>query len=239
MLPAGAALLVSAAWVILTASTSVRCGADGSFCGDAAARCARLRAVLERDLHGQRVGADLLADALCDHFGGGGGGGGRGGGKPLVASLHGSPGVGKSFTHRLVARALYDALDDDDEEEDGDGEREREREREEKAKEKEGPARWIDAAAGLARRVGDGFFATSWSSSSSSLSSPPPSSSRRRPRECPGADCPAYKVIFGVDYVATEHETQARLLRDALLTHLARFPNAVVVVEEYDKLGAF
>ena len=128
-------------------------------------------------------------------------------------------------------------MDDDDEEEDGDGEREREREREEKAKEKEGPARWIDAAAGLARRVGDGF-ATS-SSSSSSSSSSRRRRPRRRPRECPGADCPAYKVIFGVDYVTNEQETQARLLRDALLTHLARFPNAVVVVEEYDKLGAF
>ena len=129
-------------------------------------------------------------------------------------------------------------MDDDDEEEDGDGEREREREREreEKAKEKEGPARWIDAAAGLARRVGDGFATSSSSSSSSSSRRRRP---RRRPRECPGADCPAYKVIFGVDYVTNEQETQARLLRDALLTHLARFPNAVVVVEEYDKLGAF
>ena len=65
-------------------------------------------------------------------------------------------------------------------------------------------------------------------------------SSASRPsrlRRCPGADCPAYKIIFGTDYVTSEREAQARRLRDALLDHLARFPESIVVVEEYDKMS--
>ena len=42
-----------------------------------------------------------------------------------------------------------------------------------------------------------------------------------RHAECPGRDCPAYKVIFGTDYVTQEQEAQGRLLRDSIVEHLS------------------
>ena len=54
---------------------------------------------------------------------------------------------------------------------------------------------------------------------------------------CPGSGCRGYKVIFGTDYVARERDAQARMLRDAVTRHLERFPESIIVVEEYDKLG--
>ena len=44
-------------------------------------------------------------------------------------------------------------------------------------------------------------------------------------------------MIFGTDYVVREREAQARMLRDAVTRHVERFPESVLVVEEYDKLG--
>ena len=52
---------------------------------------------------GQSLAAHLLADAVCDHVEN------PRAGKPLVASLHGSPGIGKSYFHQLLAQALYNA----------------------------------------------------------------------------------------------------------------------------------
>ena len=53
---------------------------------------------------------------------------------------------------------------------------------------------------------------------------------------CPGAGCPAYTVLFGMDYLAGEREAQAAALRESLERHLHTYPEAFVVVEEYDKL---
>jgi len=158
------------------------CGTDGRYCD--AELCERLRAELRASLRGQPTGSALLADAVCDFLetpaaevr------------KPLVVSLHGSPGVGKSFFHRILARAAY------------------------------------NASATLSTTL-DGE-ASSSSSSSSSLRS-----------ECPGPGCPGYKIIFGTDYVVRERAEQGRMLRDAVTTHLEKYPESVVVVEEYDKLG--
>jgi hypothetical protein len=157
------------------------CGTDGRYCD--AELCERLRAELRASLRGQPTGSALLADAVCDFLetpaaevr------------KPLVVSLHGSPGVGKSFFHRILARAAYNA-------------------------------------SGTLSTTLDGEASSS--SSSSSLRS-----------ECPGHGCPGYKIIFGTDYVVRERAEQGRMLRDAVTAHLEKYPESVVVVEEYDKLG--
>ena len=44
------------------------------------------------------------------------------------------------------------------------------------------------------------------------------------------------QVLYGMDYVSAERERQHAFLRAAVLEHLARAPQALVVVEEYDKL---
>jgi hypothetical protein len=147
-----------------------RCGLNGFFCEEDL--CRRARRSTAEELMGQPTGVELVLDALCDHVetpnerlr------------KPLVMSMHGSPGTGKSTFHRILARAAYNATTS---------------------------SRGEDA----------GRYA------------------------CPGRGCPGYKVIFGTDYVVREREAQARMLRDAVTRHLERFPESVVVVEEYDKLG--
>lgn len=54
--------------------------------------------------------------------------------------------------------------------------------------------------------------------------------------DCPGSACPAYRVVFGADYTAQEREVQLVALRNALTGHLSRHPQALVVIEEYDKM---
>ncbi|KAL6766902.1 hypothetical protein ACKKBG_A37835 [Auxenochlorella protothecoides x Auxenochlorella symbiontica] len=54
--------------------------------------------------------------------------------------------------------------------------------------------------------------------------------------KCPGHDCSGYKVMYGMDYVASERAEQQGLLRSALIDHVRRTPEALIVVEEYDKL---
>ena len=56
-------------------------------------------------------------------------------------------------------------------------------------------------------------------------------------RACPGPDCPAYKLVFGTDYAASEAAEQSAALRDAVLRHLAVYDSSVIVMEEYDKMG--
>ena len=146
------------------------CGRRGGFCVDD--WCARSRRAVGARVRGQEAAIELALDATCDHVEHGY----YDRGKPLVIAAHGSPGVGKSTFHRSLARAAYNASD---EEETGAG----------------------------------------------------------RGGACPGSACPGYKVIFGTDYVVREREEQARMLRDAVTRHLERFPESVVVVEEYDKLG--
>ena len=140
--------------------SSRACGANGMYCDDG--MCERLRGTTRSLLLGQPTASNALTDAVCDFV------------EtprddvrqPLVVSLHGSPGVGKSYFHRILARAAYNATE-----------------------------------------------------------------------ACPGAGCPGYKIIFGTDYVVRERDVQGRMLKDAITSHLERYPESVVVVEEYDKLG--
>jgi ATP-dependent Clp protease ATP-binding subunit ClpA len=66
--------------------------------------CKRLRLSLEKEVFGQGFASTQFTSAICDHLwdtseerpl------------KPLVLSIHGPPGVGKSFTHFVAAHALY------------------------------------------------------------------------------------------------------------------------------------
>lgn len=90
-------------------------------------------------------------------------------GRPLVVSLHGPPGVGKSLTHRVLAHTLW---------------RVRDKER----------------------------------------------------HMCPGPACPGYYRIFGVDYTTGDQAGQLHALRQSLVRHLRRYPEALVVIEEYDRM---
>ena len=65
--------------------------------------CERLEPYLASQLVGQELALRQLADAVCDHAAGKQ----TPAQKPLVLSVHGPPGVGKSLAHLLLARALY------------------------------------------------------------------------------------------------------------------------------------
>ena len=63
--------------------------------------CERLEPYLESQVVGQGLALRQLCDAVCDHVSN------ANPNKPLVLSVHGPPGVGKSMVHQLAARALY------------------------------------------------------------------------------------------------------------------------------------
>ncbi|BDA43300.1 probable chaperone protein ClpB [Coccomyxa sp. Obi] len=125
--------------------------------------CERLEPYLLSEVVGQELAVSQLSDAICDHVSN------DNPHKPLVVSVHGPPGVGKSMSHLLAARALYN----------------------------QDPSQQT---------------------------------------QCPGQDCPGYKVLYGMDYISSEKEQQLALLRASLLEHCSQYPEALIVVEEYDKL---
>ena len=63
--------------------------------------CDRLEPYLLSQMVGQDMAIQQFSDAVCDHLNQ------PHPQKPLVVSAHGSPGVGKSYMHKLAARALY------------------------------------------------------------------------------------------------------------------------------------
>lgn len=65
--------------------------------------CERLEPYLEFQVVGQGLALRQLCDAICDHVSN------ANPNKPLVLSVHGPPGVGKSMVHQLAAKALYNA----------------------------------------------------------------------------------------------------------------------------------
>lgn len=63
--------------------------------------CERLEPYLLSEVVGQELAVSQLSDAICDHVSN------ENPIKPLIVSIHGPPGVGKSMSHLLAARALY------------------------------------------------------------------------------------------------------------------------------------
>jgi len=219
------AVAATAAFYALLVRTRAPCGVDGTFCaaGEGVA-CARLRAHLHGHLHGQAVATDLLADAICDHLEN------PHPSKPLVLAVHGPPGVGKSYFHQLLAQAVYGAAVEDDEARDGalagaTNEKEKEKEKETDDDAKQNAAFSFSSFFAATDRLVTGLKTHNLKHMSSS------------DRVCPGPDCPAYKIVFGTDYVSSEAEAQSSMLRDAILRHLSSFGASVLVVEEYDKMG--
>lgn len=63
--------------------------------------CERLEPYLSARIVGQELALKQIGDAVCDHLAE------VDPARPLVLSLHGPPGVGKSMFHLLAAQALY------------------------------------------------------------------------------------------------------------------------------------
>lgn len=63
--------------------------------------CANLDSLLPQEVIGQELALSQLADAVCHHLSQ------PHPKKPLVISVHGPPGVGKTYSHHWLARILY------------------------------------------------------------------------------------------------------------------------------------
>lgn len=63
--------------------------------------CPSVEAYLSAEVVGQELAIRQLTDAVCHHLEN------KQPGKPLIISAHGPPGVGKTLSHQLLARALY------------------------------------------------------------------------------------------------------------------------------------
>jgi hypothetical protein len=72
---------------------------QGSFVPQA---CSNVEAYLAAEVVGQDLAIRQLTDAVCYHISRE-----HKPAKPLIISVHGPPGVGKTLTHQLLARALY------------------------------------------------------------------------------------------------------------------------------------
>ena len=246
------AVAATAAFYALLVRTRAPCGVDGTFCGAReGVACARLRAHLHGHLHGQTVATDLLADAICDHLEN------PHPSKPLVLAVHGPPGVGKSYFHQLLAQAVYGAVEDEDMPLTDDASALRrdaaKHTRDDDANEDSSSSRAFDDSYAFGERVTntrrdvvsfamesmlgtllgtvERTFPLVFSFQKRRFADADPS------RACPGPDCPAYKLVFGTDYAASEAAEQSAALRDAVLRHLAVYDSSVIVMEEYDKMG--
>lgn len=75
--------------------------------------CSRFEPFMNQYLVGQEASLNVVTDAVCDFLDprlmvhGQDGASGHRGGRPLVLSIHGPPGVGKTYFHQLAARVLY------------------------------------------------------------------------------------------------------------------------------------
>ena len=175
--------------------------------------------------------------------------------KPLVASLHGSPGVGQSYFHQLLAQALYDAVDDDDHDHlardairhfafarrppprerrrVGVGPRSRRRRAFVPAPRRARPTRRV-----VPRRVRRGVDprARRLSALAGAVSTRDAASRPGRLRQCPARTARVQDHLrHGLRHERARGPGAATPRRP--LDHLARFPESVVVVEEYDKMS--
>ncbi|KAK3258929.1 hypothetical protein CYMTET_32049, partial [Cymbomonas tetramitiformis] len=86
--------------ITLYMATQSNCGHNGKYCEQS---CHRLGDHLKQNIVGQDFALTQMYDAVCDHLSE------DNPRKPLVLSLHGPPGVGKSYFHMLLAQALYNS----------------------------------------------------------------------------------------------------------------------------------
>lgn len=54
--------------------------------------------------------------------------------------------------------------------------------------------------------------------------------------ECPGLGCPAYKILYGMNYLNENKNKQYEQLRESIKHHLKKYKESIIVVEELDKL---
>lgn len=66
--------------------------------------CTRASSVLHKSLIGQTEPVNAIVDSVCDHWSQT-----SSPERPLALALHGPPGVGKSFAHKLLARSAFNA----------------------------------------------------------------------------------------------------------------------------------
>ncbi|KAG1660389.1 hypothetical protein FOA52_007294 [Chlamydomonas sp. UWO 241] len=125
--------------------------------------CDRVDSFVSARVVGQQLAVNQLVDAVCTHLAD------AHPQRPLVISVHGPPGVGKTYTHTLLARALY-------------------------------------------------------------------SSDPLRASKCPGEDCQGAKVVYGMNFMLESQGEQLAAVRSAILEHARSTPDALIVIEEYDKL---
>ena len=166
------------------------------------ALCANTRRRVERAVFGQEESTEMLLDAICDKFREidfseryGGGREDDNSVKPLVMSIHGSPGVGKSHFHRVLARAAYGVNENNE------GKEEQNRGK--------GAKIMTRAVRNFVQKV----------------------SSDGKKKTCPGALCPAYKILFGAEYVEKDRARQKRMIVSNLRAHLRRCPESIVVMK--------
>lgn len=53
--------------------------------------------------------------------------------------------------------------------------------------------------------------------------------------ECPGNGCPAYKVLYGMNYLEEKKEDQYEELKKAIIKHLKKYKQSILVIEDLDK----
>jgi hypothetical protein len=192
--------------------------------------CERLEPFLEARVVGQGLALRQLCDAVCDHINN------PNPIKPLVLSVHGPPGVGKSMVHQLAARALYNA---------------------EPAGDMQCPG--IDCP-GYKVHPHASTSPVRRNCMQPCTSSEPCSCMQHMPvhGDCNPVPCnetafgnisccllaqkddgrrnSCIQVLYGMDYIRSERAEQHSLLRAALMDHIDNYPEALIVIEEYDKL---
>ncbi|EFN56148.1 hypothetical protein CHLNCDRAFT_51790 [Chlorella variabilis] len=88
-------------WAVAVAAVGAIVSMFSGHVNFAPGACERLEPFLSSQMVGQELALRQISDAICDHLAQ------QEPRRPLVLSLHGPPGVGKSMFHHLAAQALY------------------------------------------------------------------------------------------------------------------------------------
>lgn len=94
-------MALAVGWAVAVAAVGALVSLFGGNLSFAPGACERLEPFLASRIVGQELALSQIGDAICDHLAA------PEPPRPLVLSLHGPPGVGKSMFHQLAAQALY------------------------------------------------------------------------------------------------------------------------------------